>query len=230
MIKVRKNEERGQADYGWLQTRHTFSFANYHDPAHMGFGNLRVINEDWVAPGTGFPDHPHRDMEILTVILAGAVHHKDDAGHESVIRAGEVQRMTAGRGIVHSEENPFGETLHLFQIWVHPNERGLTPSYEQKTFDRTISSEAMQLLASSDGRENSLTIHQDLELWSGRLDSGMTFPFQIPQGKSVWVQVASGAATLDGTPLLRGDGAAITQQQSLSIQASEKTDLLLFVV
>lgn len=230
MIQVRKSMDRGEADYGWLQTRYTFSFAHYHDPAHMGFGNLRVINEDWVAPGTGFPDHPHRDMEILTVVLDGAVEHKDSAGNETVIRAGEVQRMTAGRGIVHSEANPFDEPLHLFQVWIHPRERGLEPGYEQKAFPRIACAESLRLLASADGRDGSLTVHQDVELWAGKLEAGKGFPFQVPEGKSVWVQLASGALELNDVSLETGDGAAVSQETTLNLHAEEATEVLLFIV
>jgi len=223
MIHVRKAAERGHFDHGWLDTYHTFSFADYYDPAFMGFRALRVINEDRVAPGTGFGRHGHRDMEIVTVVLEGALAHRDSMGTGAVIRPGEVQRMSAGTGVLHSEMNA-SETapVHLYQIWLLPERTGIEPAYEQKVFPATGGK--MQLVASRDARDGSLAIHQDVDLYRGNVDGKLRFDFR--DGRYGWLQVASGAMTLNGTPLEAGDGAAIEGEKAIEIEG--KGELLLF--
>ena len=227
MITVRKAEERGHFDHGWLDTHHTFSFADYHDPRQMGFRALRVINEDFVAAGAGFPTHPHRNMEIITYVLEGAVAHRDSMGNGSVIRPGEVQRMSAGTGVTHSEHNPEkNERLHLLQIWILPEQQGLTPSYEQRAFpDRKGK---LRLVGSPDGRDGSVTIHQDVNLYASLLDPGARVDFAPPAGRHVWLQVARGAIDLNGKPLAAGDGAAISGERALAITAQQPAEILLF--
>ena len=227
MITVRKAEERGHFDHGWLDTRHTFSFADYHDPAHMGFRHLRVINEDRVAPGQGFPTHGHRDMEIISYVLDGALEHRDSLGTGSVIRPGEVQRMTAGTGVTHSESNPSRrEPVHFLQIWILPARRGLTPGYEQKVLDEKRG--ALRTIASPDGREGSVTIHQDVALYAALLDEGTEVVHTPAPGRHAWVQVARGAVTLNGQPLAAGDGAAISDEPSLRLAGTAPSEVLLF--
>jgi quercetin 2,3-dioxygenase len=227
MITVRKAEERGHFDHGWLDTHHTFSFADYRDPKQMGFRALRVINEDFVAAGKGFPTHPHRDMEIITYVLEGAVAHKDSMGNGSVIRPGEVQRMSAGTGVTHSEYNgEKHERLHLLQIWILPERQGLTPSYEQKAFpDRQG---RLRLVGSRDGRDGSVTIHQDVNLYASLLDAGARVDFSPPAGRHAWIQVTRGAVTVNGQSLAAGDGAAISNEKALAIAAQQPAEILLF--
>ncbi len=225
MITLRPAAERGHFDHGWLDTRHTFSFADYHDPAHMGFRALRVINEDRVAPGAGFPPHPHRDMEIVTVVLAGAIAHRDSMGHEETLRPGEVQRMTAGRGVVHSEYNPSkDEPLHLYQVWIQTDRPGRAPEYEQKAFPDG----ARRLVVSPDGRDGSLRIHQDVELWRVRLAAADRQSHALAKARHAWVQVASGAVILNGRALSAGDGAAVSDERELAIEAKAPSELLVF--
>ncbi len=225
MITVRRAADRGHFDHGWLDTHHTFSFADYHDPAHMGFRALRVINEDRVAPGAGFPPHPHRDMEIVTVVLSGAIAHRDSMGHEETLRPGEVQRMTAGRGVVHSEYNPSKtEPLHLYQIWIQTDRPGRAPEYEQKPF----ADAAKTLVVSPHGRDGSLRIRQDVELWRVRLARGERLAHPLAKARHAWVQVASGAVTLDGHALSAGDGASVSGERELAIEAKEPSELLVF--
>jgi len=207
---IRRAGDRGFADHGWLKSRHTFSFADYVDPDFMGFRVLRVINEDRVAAGQGFPTHPHRDMEILSYVLDGALEHKDSMGTGSVIRPGDVQRMTAGTGVTHSEYNHSKtEGVHFLQIWIPPNRRGLTPSYEQKSFPEAERRGRFRVIASPDGRDGSVTVHQDASLHSALVTAGETATYETAPGRHVWLQVARGRATLDGEELAQGDGVAI---------------------
>ena len=227
MITVRKAGDRGHFDHGWLDTRHTFSFADYHDPAHMGFRHLRVINEDRVAPGQGFPKHGHRDMEIISYVLEGALQHRDSLGTGSIIRPGEVQRMTAGSGVMHSEYNPSeSEPVHFLQIWIVPDRRDLTPAYEQKAFEAKRG--ALRLVASPDGREGSVTIHQDVALHAALLDEGMEVVHTLAPGRYAWVQVVRGTIALNGRTLDAGDGAAASDETSLRLTAAAPAEVLLF--
>lgn len=229
MITVRPAAERGHFDHGWLNTYHSFSFADYYDPKHMGFRDLRVINEDWVAPGKGFGTHPHRDMEIITYILEGALEHRDSMGNGSVIRPGEVQRMSAGTGVTHSEFNASpNEWVHLLQIWILPNQQGIEPSYEQTLFPMEERRNRLRLIASPDGREGSVTIHQDVAVYASVLDQGKTVSFAFEQGRHGWIQVARGSLELNGTPLATSDGAALSDERSLTLTASENAEFVLF--
>ncbi len=229
MITVRGSGERGHFNFGWLDTHHTFSFADYFDPAHMGFGPLRVINEDIVAAGGGFPTHPHRDMEIITYLLDGELEHRDSMGTGSIIRPGEVQRMSAGTGVTHSEFNHSKtERVHLLQIWILPARGGLKPSYEQKAFPVEERRGKLRLVASPTGREGSVTVHQDVQLYSALLDGGQSVAHTLGDGRRAWLQVARGAVTLGGQALAAGDGAAVTGEQELAIAASEPAEVLLF--
>ena len=229
MIQVRRSVERGHAQHGWLESRHTFSFADYRDPEHMGFRALRVINEDWVQPGKGFPPHSHRDMEIVTCVLEGALEHKDSLGTTSVIRPGELQRMTAGTGVTHSEYNASRETpVHLLQIWILPEAPNLRPSYEQRDFGSGEMRERLRLVASRDGRDGSLVVHQDVALYLGRLAAGAKIRHPLAAGRSAWVQVARGSLRLDGEKLAAGDGAAVTDSRSLELEALESAHVLVF--
>jgi len=231
MITLRPSNERGHANHGWLDTYHTFSFDSYHDPEHMGFRSLRVINEDWVAGGKGFPPHAHRDMEIVTYILEGALQHQDSMGNGSVIRPGEVQRMSAGTGVTHSEYNPSPtERLHLLQIWIRPESRNLEPSYEQKKFAAEGRRGRLQLLASREARDGSVTIHQDAALYAAALEPKETVRHQLEGGRHAWLQVARGAVTLKGVALKAGDGAAASDESALEVAGagSEASEILLF--
>ncbi len=228
MITLRPAAARGRADFGWLDSRHSFSFGEYHDPKHMGFGPLRVINEDRVQPAQGFGTHAHSDMEIISYVLEGALEHKDSIGTGSVIRPGDVQRMSAGSGIRHSEFNPSQtEPVHFLQIWLIPDEDGIPPGYEQKRFDDKRG--RLRLVASPDGREGSVTVHLDARLYAAVLDSGQTLPHLPAPGRKLWVQVARGALELDGQRLEAGDGAAIQDERALSFTArADGTEFLLF--
>jgi len=230
MITVRSSNERGAASFGWLDTRHSFSFGNYYDPNHMSFGTLRVINEDKVQPGKGFATHGHRDMEIITYILEGALQHQDSIGNGSVIRPGDVQRMTAGTGILHSEFNASQtEPVHLLQIWILPENQGLTPSYEERHFARAERQGKLRLIGSRDGRDRSVKIHQDVNLYTTLLGLDESVQHQVAQGRSVWIQVAKGAVQVNQEELFAGDGAAITAPDTLEIRsASNDTELLIF--
>ena len=220
MINIRRSNERGGGDFGWLNTRHTFSFDQYHDPRFMGFRSLRVINEDRVAPGEGFPTHPHRDMEIITYILHGALEHKDSLGTGSVIRPGDGQRMSAGRGIRHSEMNPSPtEAAHLLQIWIMPDRAGHEPSYEQKAFPDEEKRGKLRLIAGPDGKDGSVTIHQDARLYVTLLSPGQEVTHALAKGRHAWLQVAKGAVELNGKPLKQGDGAAVATSRSWSSKA-----------
>jgi quercetin 2,3-dioxygenase len=226
MITIRPAEERGRANFGWLDSRHTFSFGHYHDSEHMGFSDLRVINEDRVAPGGGFPTHGHADMEIISYVLEGALEHRDSIGSGAVIRPGEVQRMSAGTGIRHSEFNHSkSEGAHFLQIWILPERRGIEPGYEQKAFDLDGK---WQLVASRDGRDGSVTVHQDASLWAGRLAAGAEVRHRLAAGRSAWVQVARGEATLNGRALRTGDGASVSGETDLTIATQTGGEVLLF--
>jgi len=229
MITIRPSAERGQADLGWLRSFHTFSFADYYDPRHMHFRSLRVINEDWVAPGKGFGTHPHDNMEIVTYVLEGTLEHKDSLGTGSLIRPGEVQRMSAGTGLTHSEFNPSpAEPVHLLQIWLLPARRGLPPSYEQKAFPAEGRRNRLALVAAPGGADGALTIQQDVRLYAGLLDSGRTLTHELADGRHAWLQVARGALTLNGHPLQAGDGAAVSQESRLDLAATQNAEFLLF--
>jgi quercetin 2,3-dioxygenase len=229
MITVRPATERGHFDHGWLDTSHTFSFASYHDPRHMGFRALRVINEDRVQPGEGFGTHAHRDMEILTWVLEGALEHKDSMGNGSVIRPGNIQRMSAGTGVTHSEFNPSSEApVHFLQIWLLPSQRGLPPSYEEKRFPPEALRGRLALIAAGDGREGAVTIHQDADLWAVHLGPGESVSHDLKPGRHAWLQVARGAVTLSGMPLGAGDGAALTGEPAFEISAAAPAEVLLF--
>jgi redox-sensitive bicupin YhaK (pirin superfamily) len=230
MIRVRKSAERGHFDHGWLKTHHTFSFARYHDPRHVRFRALRVMNEDWIDPGREFGEHPHENMEILTYVLSGALAHRDSLGTGSVIRPGELQRMSAGTGIRHGEANPSAtEPVHLYQIWLFPDRDGHEPSYEQSAFPESERLNRLRLVASPDGEEGSLTIHQDARLYLGALEPGKSVRHVIAEGRHAWVQVARGAVLLNGVALVEGDGAAVSDDAELSIVASDApAEVLLF--
>src|SRR5262245_43227887 len=229
MIQVRRSEERGHFDHGWLDTRHTFSFAAYHDPEHMGFRSLRVINEDRVKPGEGFPEHFHRDMEILTWVLSGAVEHKDSLGTGSVIRPGEIQRMTAGTGVAHSEFNPSDqEALHFLQIWILPERRDLEPGYEQEAFPEEERRGRLRLVASREGREGSVTVHQDAKVYAGLLEPRREVVQTMAADRHAWVQVARGALSVNGTALRAGDGASASGERTLALRAETPSEVLLF--
>ena len=228
MMQVRKAQERGHFDFGWLNTYHTFSFGEYYDPQFMGFRSLRVINEDWVQAGGGFPTHPHRDMEIVTYILEGALEHKDSMGNGSAIRPGEVQRMTAGTGITHSEYNPSkSEPVHLLQIWLMPEQRGLKPSYEQKTYPAEEKRGRMRLIASRDGREGSVTIHQDADVYAALLN-GEEIVFPLRPERHAWVQVARGTVSVNGRELGPGDAAAVSAEEQVRLGPGQDAEVLLF--
>ena len=229
MITVRKAEERGHFNFGWLNTYHSFSFGDYYDPRNMGFRSLRVINEDWVKAGRGFPTHPHRDMEIITYILEGALEHRDSMGTGSVIRPGEVQRMSAGTGVTHSERNPSQEEgVHLLQIWIMPDKRNYTPSYEQKMYGDDEKRGRLRLIASPDGREDSVTIHQDARVYASLIEPGQTVVHKLQQNRHAWAQVARGAVEINGQALEQSDGAAISGEESLIITGREPSEVLLF--
>jgi redox-sensitive bicupin YhaK (pirin superfamily) len=229
MKTVRKANERGHAQHGWLDSFHTFSFADYHDPSHMGFRALRVINEDRVQPGQGFGRHSHRDMEIVTVVIDGALAHADSLGTGSVIRPGDVQRMSAGTGITHSEFNDSkSELVHFLQIWILPERGGIAPSYEQKTFPQSERAGRLRLVGSRDGRDGSLRIHQDVALYAGSLAAGQSAAHELARGRHAWVQVVRGGLSLDGTPLAPGDGVAISDEKRIELAAREPSDVLVF--
>ena len=224
---TRKARERGNANHGWLQSFHTFSFADYFDERWMGFKTLRVLNEDFIAPGKGFDLHGHRDMEILTYVLQGSLRHVDTAGNNEVLRAGEVQRMTAGSGIQHMELNASqAETCHLYQIWILPDEPGLPPGYEQKPFRERLEREGSVLAASRDGRDGSLRLHQDAELWLRRVASGEQAEIAPPRGKAAWVQIVSGKLAVGGEVLEAGDAVAL--DEAAAFQAESEAELMIF--
>jgi quercetin 2,3-dioxygenase len=233
MLTLRKAEERGRANFGWLDSRHTFSFGSYFDPAHMGFGPLRVINDDRVAGGEGFPPHPHADMEIVSYVVDGALEHKDSIGTGSVIRPGDVQRMSAGSGIRHSEFNASPtEPVHFLQIWIIPEKKGLKPGYEQKSFPASEKRGKLRLVGSRDGRDGSVTIHQDVDLYASVLDASDAVTHELKHGRKAWVQVARGAVSLNGLDLREGDGVAVEEPGVLKLEpgatANDGAEVLLF--
>ena len=229
MLTLRRSNDRGHAQHGWLDSRHTFSFADYHDPAHMGFRALRVINEDRVDPAMGFGTHPHRDMEILSYVLEGGLAHKDSLGTGSIIRPGDVQRMSAGTGVTHSEFNASStEPVHFLQIWLLPEQRGLEPSYEQKHFAEDQRRGRLQLVASRDGREGSLTVHQDVAVYDALLSAKERAELSLGKGRHAWVQVARGSVKVNGETLVAGDGAAVSAEPGLALEGLEEAEVLVF--
>ena len=229
MLTLRRAEERGRANFGWLDSRHSFSFGSYFDEKHMGFGPLRVINDDRVAGGGGFPTHPHADMEIVTYVLDGALEHKDSLGTGSVIRPGDVQRMSAGTGIRHSEFNASkSDPVHLLQIWIVPEKRGLDPSYEQKTFAAGDKRGKLRLVGSRDGRDGSVTIHRDVDFYATVLGTGDSVSHELKTDRVAWVQVAKGTAVLNGEQLYPGDGVGIEAAGKLELAGTSDTEVLVF--
>ena len=229
MISLRKGQDRGHANHGWLDSFHTFSFADYYDPAEMGFATLRVINEDRVAPGMGFGTHPHRDMEIISYVLEGALQHKDSMGTGSVIRPVDVQRMSAGTGVFHSEFNGSPkEQVHFLQIWIEPNRYGIKPSYEQKNFADQEKSGRLRLIASPDGAQGSVTIHQDANVYAALLDGDQTVSYALPEGRKAYLHVARGSVQLNGMPLATGDGAKVSAERELRLSDGARAEVLLF--
>lgn len=229
MKHFRPSEERGHANFGWLDSRHTFSFGHYFDPNHIGFGALRVINEDKVSPGAGFDTHGHSNMEIISYVLDGALEHKDSLGTGSVIRPGDVQRMTAGSGIRHSEYNHSKtDPVHFLQIWIVPEENGLKPSYEQKYYPKNDRKDTLRLLGSRDGRDGSITIHQDVNLYGSVLSTDKAVQFDIEEERKVWLQVVRGTLNVDDQPLYAGDGQGITDPGTITITATDSAEFLFF--
>lgn len=229
MLNIHKAQDRGHANHGWLNSYHTFSFANYYDPRFMGHGNLRVINDDTVAPGRGFGTHPHRDMEIISYVLEGAMEHKDSMGNGSVIRPGDVQRMSAGTGVTHSEFNHSkSEPVHFLQIWLLPNASGHKPGYEQKFFSDEEKRGRLRLVASETGREGSVSLNQDVDLYAGLFDGAESAEFQVRPGRDFWVHVARGTLTVDGQVLHAGDGGVVSGPGDLSFSNGRKAEVLLF--
>ncbi|HUH92232.1 MAG TPA: pirin family protein [Casimicrobiaceae bacterium] len=230
MLQIRKSDARGLADHGWLLSRHTFSFADYYDPEHMGYGPLRVINEDRVRPGQGFGSHEHRDMEIISYVLEGALQHRDSIGTGSIIRPGDVQIMSAGTGIRHSEFNPSKtESVHFLQIWIQPDRDGIAPRYDQKTFPESEKRGRLLLVGSAEGRDGSIVIHQDVDLFAGIFDLGQETTHALRGGRKAWLQVARGSLEANGQRLETGDGAAVEDEAALDMKSpSDGTELLLF--
>ena len=228
MITIRPSAERGHANHGWLDTRHSFSFADYYDPAHMGFHGLRVINEDRVAPRTGFGTHSHRDMEIVTYVLEGRIEHKDSLGTHGVLRPGEVQRMSAGTGVRHSEMNPGDEPLHFLQIWLLPRQEGIPPAYEQKNFPAGDRDGRFRLVVSPKGDEGSLSINADVRLYATLLKEGQKAELTLPKDRHAWLQVARGSGVFNGLEVKAGDGVSVSAESKLSLTAKEPLEALLF--
>jgi len=229
MIQIRKAKDRGHARHGWLESYHTFSFAAYHDPDHMGFRSLRVINEDWIQPGQGFATHSHRDMEIITYVLEGSLEHKDSMNNGSVIRPGDVQMMRAGTGVTHSEYNHSDkELVHLLQIWILPDEDGLEPTYDQRHFPLAERQNVLRLVASRDGRDASIHIHQNADLYAAVLADGQSVSHTLAAGRHAWVQMARGRARLNGSTLEEGDGAALSSETTIDLVADDAAEILVF--
>lgn len=229
MMTIRHGSERGHAQHGWLDSHHTFSFADYYDPAHMGFRALRVINEDRVDPGEGFPPHPHRDMEIVSYVLEGALEHKDSMGTGSVIRPGDVQRMSAGTGVRHSEYNASKtELVHFLQIWIIPDARGIRPSYEQKRFPPEEKQGRLRVVASPDGRDGSVTLNADATLYAGLFGAGERADLALADGRHAWVHVARGKVRVNGRDLAAGDGAAISDERAVRVEGIDAGEVLVF--
>src|SRR5213593_707336 len=229
MTTIRRADERGHANHGWLDTHHTFSFADYHDPQWMGFRSLRVLNDDTVAGGGGFGTHSHRDMEIITYVLSGALQHRDSMGHESVLKPGDLQRISAGTGIAHSEFNysPI-EPVHFLQIWIQPNRKGVKPAYAERSFGHGALKPGLTLVASRAGRDGSVSIRQDADVWLARLGEGAGATHGLKPGRHAWVQVAEGELTLNGQALHAGDGAALSEETTLTLTAKAPAQVLLF--
>jgi len=229
MLSLRKSQDRGYADHGWLKSYHSFSFAGYHDPEHMGWGNLRVINEDRIAPGTGFGSHGHRDMEIISYVLSGSLAHKDNIGNGTAIPPGDVQRMSAGRGVVHSEYNHEADDVtHFFQIWIEPNQRGITPGYEQKTFAEQEKRGVLRLVASPDGAQGSVKIHADARLYAGLFTGNETTTLTLDPARKAYVHVARGSICVNGQSLHEGDAAKISEEHSLTLSEGDCAEVLVF--
>jgi redox-sensitive bicupin YhaK (pirin superfamily) len=229
MLTLRRSEERGYADHGWLKSHHTFSFANYYDPRHMGFGPLRVINDDHIAAGRGFGTHGHRDMEILTYVLEGAVAHKDSMGNGSTIRPGDVQRMSAGRGVLHSEFNPQADRgTHLLQIWIEPDVTGIDPGYEEKRFEEADKRGRLRLVASPDARDGSVLIHQDARLYVGLFDGDERATLPLDAGRRAWIHAARGSVTVNGQALAEGDALAVENEAAIALEKGEGAEVLVF--
>ncbi len=229
MLDIRRSEDRGRANFGWLNSRHTFSFGHYYDPGFMGFGPLRVINEDQVQPGRGFDTHGHSDMEIISYVLDGALKHEDSMGNGSIIKPGDVQRMTAGTGVRHSEFNASNtDSVHFLQIWILPERDGLEPGYEQKAFSVEDKRGKLRLVGSRDGREGSITIHQDVDLYATLLTDGESVSHELAEGRIGWVQVATGTVMLNGKDLDAGDGVAVQGPATIEIAGTSDTEVLLF--
>jgi quercetin 2,3-dioxygenase len=229
MLTIRKSQQRGYADHGWLKSFHSFSFAGYFDPKHMGWGNLRVINEDWIAPGMGFGTHGHRDMEIVTYVLAGSLAHKDSMGNVESIPAGEVQRMSAGSGVQHSEFNDAKDaTTHLLQIWIEPNAPGLTPSYEQARFPAEEKRGQLRLIASADGAQGSVTLHADARLYAALMDGTQTAQLTVAPGRKLYVHLVRGELTVNDQALSGGDAVLIHDELSLTLRAGQQAEVLVF--
>lgn len=229
MIQVRRAQDRGHANHGWLDTYHTFSFASYQDPGHMRFRALRVMNEDVVAPGQGFGTHPHHDMEIVTYVLSGALEHRDSMGNGQVLRPGEFQRMSAGTGITHSEFNPSAtEPVHLYQIWLFPERKGIEPSYEQKQFPAAERHNRWRLVASRDARDGSLRLHQDARIYLASLDAGHSVDHNLAAGRHAWLQVLRGCVALNGVVLDTSDGVAVSDETLLAVRADQDAEIMLF--
>ena len=229
MLTVRKSEDRGYADHGWLKSYHSFSFADYYDPAHMGWGNLRVINDDLIAPGSGFGKHGHRDMEIVTYVTAGALAHQDSMGNGTAIPPGDVQRMSAGRGVMHSEFNHApDQTTHLFQIWIEPSEKGIAPGYEQKTFTDTDKRGRLRLIASPDGTEGSVTIHADASIYAGLFDADETATLALNPARKAYVHIANGTVAVNSQNLQKGDAVLLANESSLTLANGQDAEVLVF--
>ena len=229
MLTIRKSEDRGKGDHGWLKSRHSFSFGDYYDPANESFGALRVINEDWIAGGAGFPPHPHRDMEIVTYILGGAIAHKDNTGGGGTIRPGEIQRMSAGSGIVHAEFNASPtEECHLLQIWIMPSKRGIAPGYDQKAIDPASVQNKFARIAAPEPRENEVRLVQDAEIWAAKLDAGVEAIHVLEAGRKAWLHVAKGEVSIGNDVLKAGDAAAITDQTQIAVKSNAESEILLF--
>lgn len=229
MLTLRKSGERGHAQHGWLDSYHSFSFADYYDPAHIHFSALRVINEDWIAPAAGFPMHGHRDMEIITYLLEGALQHRDSMGNGSVIRPGDVQRMSAGTGVTHSEFNPdANERAHLLQIWIQPGAQGIAPSYEQKSFSEADKRGRLRLIASPDGRDGSVTIHQDAYLYASLLRDGDEIAHRFASGRKAYVHIARGELSVNGELLRAGDAAKLSDEGVIRLRGDRAGEVLLF--
>lgn len=229
MIQLRKSSDRGHGDHGWLNSFHTFSFANYHDPQHIGFRSLRVMNEDRVAGGQGFGTHAHHDMEIVSYVLDGELEHKDSMGNGEILKPGEFQRISAGSGITHSEFNPSpDQAAHFYQIWLLPGSKGIRPSYEQKSFDPALRQNRLQLVASPDAAEGSLTIHQDVRIFLADIAANQKIEFELPAQRYAWIQVLSGSLEINGQPVHAGDGIAVSDELKLYIAGQSDSEIMLF--